>query len=95
MLLVPGIIFACKLAFVPYLVTDRRMEATEAIRESWRMTTGHATTIFLMGLLAAPVFIAGLILLVVGALPAIIWIELSFASIYASVAEPRDTAGNV
>jgi uncharacterized membrane protein len=85
-LIVPGIIFVCKLAFVPYLVTDRKMEATEAIRESWRMTAGHAGTIFLMGLIAIPVALAGIILLGVGLVMSIMWIGLAFASIYAAVA---------
>lgn len=85
-LIVPGVIFACKLAFVPYLVTDRKMEATEAIRESWRMTTGHSGTIFLMGLLTIPLVIAGLILLGVGIVLALMWIGLAFAAIYSTVA---------
>lgn len=85
-LIVPGIIFACKLAFVPYLVTDRRMEATEAIRESWRMTTGHAGTIFLMGLLVFPIVLAGALLLGVGIVLAVMWIDLAFAAIFATVA---------
>ena len=84
-LIVPGIIFACKLAFVPYLVTERKMEATEAIRESWNMTTGHSGTIFLMGLLTAPIAIAGVLLLGVGIIPAVMWISLAFAAIFASV----------
>ena len=85
-LIVPGVIFACKLAFVPYLVTDRKMEATEAIRESWRMTTGHAGTIFLMGLLVLPLIIAGALLLGVGIVLALMWIDLAFAAIYATIA---------
>ncbi len=75
-----------KLAFVPYLVTDRKMDATDAIRESWRMTTGHSTTIFLMGLLTIPLAIAGLILLGVGIVIASMWIGLAFAAIYSTVA---------
>ncbi len=42
LLVVPGIIFACKLVFTPYLVVDRKMEVIEAVKESWRMTNGHA-----------------------------------------------------
>ncbi|MCK4880990.1 MAG: hypothetical protein KAS82_10030, partial [Bacteroidales bacterium] len=37
MLIVPGIIFACRLAFVPYLVVDREMDVMEALRVSWDM----------------------------------------------------------
>jgi len=86
LLIVPGIICACKLAFVPYLVVDRKMEAIEAVRESWRMTGGHAWKVFFMGVLAVLVAIAGLICLGVGIIFAIMWIRLAFASLYYAVA---------
>ncbi len=82
MLIVPGIIFACKLSMVPYLVMDKNMEAVEAIRTSWNLTKGYSWTIFGMGLLCIPIFIAGLICLGIGVLPAIIWINLAFAGMY-------------
>ena len=34
MLIVPGIIFACRLVFVPYLVVDKQMDVMEALRVS-------------------------------------------------------------
>ena len=61
MLIVPGIIFACRLAFVPFLVIDQEMEALEALKASWAMTKGHGWTVFFMGLLAFLLVIAGLI----------------------------------
>ena len=85
LLIVPGIIFACKLAFVPYLVIDRKMEAIEAVKESWRMTGGHAWKVFLIGLLAIPISIAGLICFGVGIIFALMWIRLAFASLYHAV----------
>ena len=85
MLIVPGIIFACKLAFVPYLVMDRKMDAVEAIKKSWNMTKGYAGTIFWMGIVSFFVAIGGLICFVVGLLPASIWISLAFAAIYFAV----------
>ncbi|MFC1919131.1 hypothetical protein ACFLWW_04100 [Chloroflexota bacterium] len=85
LLIVPGIIFACKLAFTPYLVVDRKMDVIEAVKESWRMTNGHAWTVFLIGLLAIPICIVGLICFVVGIIPAIMWIKASFASLYHAV----------
>ena len=85
LLIVPGIIFACKLAFVPYLVMDRRMDAVEAVRTSWQMTSGHAGTIFLMGVTAVFVVIAGLIVFLVGVIPAGIWVSLAFAAMYHAV----------
>lgn len=93
LLIVPGIIFACRLAFVRYLVVDRKMEPVEAVRESWRMTRGYATRVFFMGLLAFAVAIAGLICFGVGIIPAVMWIRCAFASMYYAVtkiSEPKD-----
>ena len=85
LLIIPGIIFACKLAFTPYLVVDQKMAVIEAVKGSWRMTNGHAWTVFLIGLLAIPICIAGLICLVVGIIPAFMWITATFASLYHAV----------
>ena len=87
LLVIPGIIFACKLVFTPYLVVDRRMEVIEAVKESWRMTNGHAWKVFLMGLLAIPISIAGLLCFGVGIIVAIMWISLAFAALYHAVSE--------
>ena len=70
LLIIPGIIFLCKLVFTPYLVVDRKMAVIEAVKESWRMTNGHAWKVFLLFLLAIPVSIAGLICFGVGIIPA-------------------------
>jgi uncharacterized membrane protein len=88
LLIIPGIIFACKLAFVPYLVVDQKMEAIPAVKASWRMTTGHAFTIFLMGLLAILISLAGIICFGVGIIVSIIWIQLAFAALYHAVTRP-------
>lgn len=85
LLIIPGIIFACKLAFVPYLVMDKKMEAIDAVKTSWSMTNGHAMTIFLIGLLSIPIVFAGILLLIVGIIPAIIWCEGASAAIYHAV----------
>ncbi len=85
LLIVPGIIFACKLAFTPYLVVDRKIAVIEAVKESWRMTNGHAWKVFLIGLLAIPIVIVGLLCLVVGIIPSLIWITATFASLYHAV----------
>lgn len=83
--IIPGIIFACKLAFVPYLVMDKKLDAVEAVKVSWEMTKGHTMTIFLMALLAIPIAILGLLMLVIGIIPASMWIEGAFAAIYFTV----------
>ena len=91
LLIVPGIVFACKLAFVPYLAVDRKMEAIGAVKLSWRMTGGYAWKVFLIGLLAIPISIAGLICFGVGIIFALMWIRLAFASLYHAVSVSGQT----
>ncbi len=85
LLIIPGIIFACKLTFTPYLVVDRKMAVIAAVKESWRMTDGHAWKVFLIGLLAIPIAIAGLICFGVGILVAVMLVNLTLASLYHAV----------
>ena len=82
---VPGIVFACRLAFTRYLVVDEKMPAWDAIQESWRMTDGHAREVFYVGVLAIPICIAGLICLGVGIIVSIMWVRLAFASLYDAI----------
>ncbi len=86
MLIIPGIIFACRLAFVPYLVVDREMDVMDALRVSWDMTRGYGWQIFLIGFLAIFVVIGGLICLIVGVIISIMWISAAFAVMYHAVA---------
>ena len=93
MLIVPGIIFACRLAFVPYLVMDREMEVMDALSKSWDMTRGYGWQIFFMGIIAFFVFILGLMALIVGVIISIIWIRTAFATMYQSVIDRDDPFG--
>ncbi len=65
LVIVPGIIFACRLAFVPYLVMDKGLDPVGAIEKSWFMTRGHGWRIFFMYLLSIVMVFCGLILLIV------------------------------
>lgn len=85
MLVIPGIIFACKLAFVPYLVIDKKLDVMKALQASWKMTDGYAMNIFVMGLLSIFIVIGGFIAFLVGVIIAAMWIYASFASIYYAV----------
>jgi hypothetical protein len=85
MLVIPGIIFACRLAFVPYLVVDRGMDVMDALRVSWDMTRGYGWQIFFMGVLAFFIVIGGLALIIVGVFVSMMWIAAAFAAIYHAV----------
>jgi hypothetical protein len=63
------------------------LEPVQAVEESWRMTRGHANSIFFMGLVALAIIIAGLICFGVGVIPAYMWVRCAFASMYFAVSE--------
>lgn len=85
MLIVPGIIFACRLAFVPYLVIDRKMEAMDALKTSWDMTRGYGWEIFGMAMLAIPVALLGILCIGVGVIVSVMLISTAFAVMYHAV----------
>jgi len=82
---IPGIIFACRLAFVRYLVMDKGLDPVAAIEKSWTMTRGHGWRIFGMYLLSIILVCVGLMLVLVGAVFAFMWIGSAFASLYHAV----------
>lgn len=84
-LIIPGIYLACKFAFVPYLIVDRRLNVIDALQESWEMTDGHAFQVFMIGLLGIPITLGGLTLMIVGIIPAIMWVKLAYASLYHAI----------
>ena len=89
-LLVPGIIIACRLAFVPYLVMDKKLDPIESVELSWKLTRGHGWTIFLMGFVSFFIYIFGLCLFFIGIFPATMWVKSSFASLYQSVLNEKE-----
>ena len=92
-LIIPGIIVACRLAFVSYLVMDKKLDPIEAVETSWRMTKGHAWKIFIMAFASFFIVILGLIMVGVGVFPALMWIGSSFAALYQSVLIEKERFG--
>lgn len=90
MLIIPGIIIWCRLAFVPYLVMDKQLEPMKAVEKSWQMTRGHGWTIFFMGVISFFLIIGGLIVFIFGVLISIMWIHSAFATLYQSVMNQDD-----
>ncbi|MGD0340731.1 MAG: hypothetical protein ABSA76_03370 [Bacteroidales bacterium] len=89
-LIIPGIIIGCRLAFVSYLVMDKKLDPIEAVEQSWKLTRGHGWTIFFMGFVSIFIVIFGLILMIVGVFPATMWISSSFASLYQAVLNEKE-----
>lgn len=91
-LIIPGIIIGCRLAFVSYLVMDRKLDPVAAIEESWRLTKGYGWTIFAMGLVSFFIILFGLLLLIIGIFPAIMWVSSAFAVLYQDILEEKGEA---
>ncbi|NNE77378.1 MAG: hypothetical protein HKN31_09935 [Pricia sp.] len=84
-LIIPGIVLACRLVFVSYLVMDKNMEPIAAIEKSWTMTRGHGWRIFGMALLAIPIFIVGLLFCIIGVVLSVMWVHAAFAALYYAI----------
>lgn len=85
LLIIPGIFLSVRLAFIPFLVVDEGLGPLEALTESFNRTAGYGWTILGAGVLAFLIVIVGLILLLVGSIPAFMWVYLAFASLYAGI----------
>lgn len=64
--IVPGIVIALGLMFVPYLVVERGLGPVEFIKESWRITKGNKGQLALLMLALLGIVILGLLALGVG-----------------------------
>jgi uncharacterized membrane protein len=89
-LIIPGIVIACRLVFTSYLVMDKKLDPIEAVEMSWRLTRGHGLRIFAMGFVSFFILIFGLMMIIVGIIPAMMWISSSFASLYESVLREKE-----
>jgi hypothetical protein len=94
-LIVPGIIIGCRLAFVSYIIMDKKLDPIEAVELSWKLTRGHGWQVFLLGFISIFIVILGLILFIVGIFPAIMWISSSFAALYESVLREKEEPAEV
>lgn len=81
LLIVPGIIAALGLMFVPFAVIDRGAGPTDALKQSWRITKGNKGELFLLGLALLGLNLLGILALVVGLLVTvpITWLAITHA----------------
>ena len=94
-LIIPGIIIACRLVFVSYIVMDKKLDPIEAVELSWKLTRGHGWRIFAMGIVSFFIIIFGLCLMIIGIFPAIMWVSCSFATLYQSVLLEKEKPAEV
>jgi uncharacterized membrane protein len=85
LLVVPGVILAVGLGFVPYLVVDRGARVVESLKESWRITKGYKWQLFLFGLALVGINLLGLIALGIGILVSVPLSWLAAAHAYRTI----------
>lgn len=88
-LIIPGIIVACRLVLVSYLVMDKGLEPIPAVETSWKMTRGHGWKVFGLAITSFFIIVLGLIFFIVGIFPAVMWVKAAFASLYQSILEEK------
>lgn len=64
--IIPGVILAVGLGFVPYLVVERGLGPIQAMKESWRITKGYKGQLFLLLLALLGISLLGMLALVIG-----------------------------
>jgi len=84
-LVIPGIFIACRVVLAPYLVMDKGLAPKQAISASWELTRDFWFQALLLGLVSGLMFVVGMVLLLVGMIPAFAWIKAMFASFYQQI----------
>ena len=80
--IVPGIYFAVKYNFVRYIMIEKNIGIIEAFKESAKITNGHEWQLISFSLVSFLVTFVGLILLIVGVIPAYMLILIASAYVY-------------
>src|SRR5262249_31353138 len=60
LLIVPGVILALGLCMTTPLIVDRNLGPIDALGESWKLTEGNRVSLFIFGLIAIGLMIAGI-----------------------------------
>jgi uncharacterized membrane protein len=81
-LVVPGVIIALGLSMTLPLIVDKRLGPIDALSESWKLTTGNKGTLFIFGLLAIALIVAGACACFVGILLVLPILYIAHAYIY-------------
>ncbi len=89
-LILPGIYIACRTVLAPLLVMDKGLGPQEAFKASWALTRIHWPVALQLGIVAFLMIIGGLLLLVVGMIPAFAWVKAMFTSFYQQVLDAHD-----
>lgn len=88
LLIVPGIVAMVRLSFTPYLIVDRDLDPVGAVKTSWQLTAGHGWSLFGLLLVSVLILVGGVLLLIVGVVPAMAWVMCGWAVYYNEATGP-------
>ena len=92
LLIVPGIIWALKYQFAPYLIVDKKMKAIDAIKLSGKITYGHKINLFLLALLVIGIMIQGFFACCIGVIPAGFIANFAYIHVYRKLLADYESA---
>lgn len=80
LLIIPGIYWAIKYSFATYLIVDKNMSISEAMKKSGEMTKGKKMNLFVLGICYLGVIILGALVIGIGLLWAmpVVWISMAY-----------------
>ncbi|WP_199693435.1 hypothetical protein, partial [Sorangium cellulosum] len=81
-LIVPGVILGLGLSMTTMCIVDKNLGTIDAMKESWRITTGHKGGIFVYALLAFALMLGGMLACCLGTIVAAPITALGYAYIY-------------
>jgi hypothetical protein len=82
LLYIPGLIVMLMFGPSLFLTADKNTPPFQALHDSYYLTRGHLLTLFLLLLLWIPIGLAGLLCLIIGVLPAYVFMVLMFTVFY-------------
>jgi uncharacterized membrane protein len=92
LLIIPGIYWAVRYHYFPYLIIDRDMGPVEAIKKSGQLTRGVWWNLFLFWIVIFAINLVGAILCLVGLLFTIPWTFVAVAYVYRYLLAETPTA---
>ncbi|MBW2273488.1 MAG: hypothetical protein JRG96_09470 [Deltaproteobacteria bacterium] len=87
----PGIYLYFRTRFTPFLVLEEGLDGRKAILESFRLTRGHVGTVALLCVAGLAASAVGSLALLLGLVPALMWWDLTLASLYHSLVRPSES----
>jgi len=91
LLIVPGIVWALKYQFYPWLIVEKNMKGKEAFKTSGVITKGNKGKLFLFWLATAGVCIVGFIIVGIGIIPAAALVFMANTFVYKKLSAQLET----